>query len=263
MSLGSVISKYRKELGITQESLAQQLEVTNQAVSKWEGDQCCPDVMLLPRLADIFGITIDELFGREALAKETPMINDLPWADDGNLRAVVYMGRKLVGHERSFGEKLKIIFKGNVEKNVYCDFSLECDDVGGHAEAGGNIVCGNVGGDVDAGTSVACGNVEGNVDAGSSVACGDVGGDVDAGGKVACGDVEGNVDAGGEVTCGDIEGDVDAGGSVQCAAIGGDVDAGNNVTCQSVAGDIDAGGDVRCTVVNGSIDAGGGVIFER
>ena len=69
MSLGSVISKYRKELGITQESLAQQLEVTNQAVSKWESDQCCPDVMLLPRLADIFGITIDALFEREAPAQ--------------------------------------------------------------------------------------------------------------------------------------------------------------------------------------------------
>ena len=63
MTLGNTISKYRKTLGITQEALAQQLEVTNQAVSKWESDQCCPDVMLLPRLADIFDITIDELFG--------------------------------------------------------------------------------------------------------------------------------------------------------------------------------------------------------
>ena len=62
MTLGNTISKYRKALGITQEALAQQLEVTNQAVSKWESDQCCPDVMLLPRLADLFGITIDELF---------------------------------------------------------------------------------------------------------------------------------------------------------------------------------------------------------
>ena len=214
MTLGNTILKYRKVLGITQDALAQKLEVTNQAVSKWESDQCCPDINLLPRLADIFGITIDELFGREAPAKPELVISDVPWGDDGNLRGVVYLGRKLVGHERSFGEKLKIIFKGNVEKNVYCDFSLECGDVGGHAEAGGNIACGNVDGDVDAGTSVACGDVEGNVDAGGSVACGDVGGDVDAGGKVTCQSVAGDIDAGGDVRCTVVNGSIDAGGGV-------------------------------------------------
>ena len=63
MTLGNRIAYYRKRMGVTQDALAQQLEVTNQAVSKWESDQCCPDIQLLPRLADIFGITIDELFG--------------------------------------------------------------------------------------------------------------------------------------------------------------------------------------------------------
>ena len=65
MTIGKNIAQYRKTLTMTQEDLAQKLGVTNQAVSKWELEQACPDVMLLPMLADIFGITIDALFGRE------------------------------------------------------------------------------------------------------------------------------------------------------------------------------------------------------
>ena len=201
MTLGNTILKYRKELGITQDALAQKLEVTNQAVSKWESDQCCPDINLLPRLADIFDITIDELFGREAPAKPELVISDVPWGDDGNLRGVVYLGRKLVGHERrSFGEKVKLFFKGKVDKNVYCDFSLECGDVGGNVETDGNVTCQNVGSYVDAGGNVTCGNVEGDMDVGGNVTCGNIGGHVDAGGDVQCSYVSGSIDAGGGVT---------------------------------------------------------------
>ena len=71
MTLGNKIAALRKERGLTQESLAQKLDVTNQSVSKWESDQCCPDILLLPKIADIFGVTIDALFGREAPAAPT------------------------------------------------------------------------------------------------------------------------------------------------------------------------------------------------
>lgn len=63
-SLGKRIVQNRKRLGLTQEQLAEQMGVTAQAVSKWENDQSCPDISVLPRLADIFGITLDELLGR-------------------------------------------------------------------------------------------------------------------------------------------------------------------------------------------------------
>ena len=214
MTLGATILKYRKELGITQDALAQKLEVTNQAVSKWESDQCCPDINLLPRLADIFDITIDELFGREAPAKPELVISDVPWGDDGNLRGVVYLGRKLVGHERSFGEKLKIFFKGKVDKNVYCDFSLECGDVGGNVETDGNVECGDVGGNVETDGNVTCQNVGSYVDAGGNVTCGNVEGDMDVGGNVTCGNIGGHVDAGGDVHCSYVAGSIDAGGGV-------------------------------------------------
>lgn len=49
------IARLRKQLGMTQEQLAGRLGVTYQAVSKWENGQSCPDIMLIPLLADLFG----------------------------------------------------------------------------------------------------------------------------------------------------------------------------------------------------------------
>ncbi len=62
-TLGKRIGANRKRLGITQDHLAEQLGVTAQAVSKWENDQSCPDISILPKLAEIFGITTDALLG--------------------------------------------------------------------------------------------------------------------------------------------------------------------------------------------------------
>lgn len=64
-TLGKRIVSNRKRLGMTQDMLAEKLGVTAQAVSKWENDQSCPDIAILPRLAEIFGISTDELLGRE------------------------------------------------------------------------------------------------------------------------------------------------------------------------------------------------------
>lgn len=62
-TLGKRIVANRKRLGITQDKLAEQLGVTAQAVSKWENDQSCPDITMLPKLAEIFGISVDALLG--------------------------------------------------------------------------------------------------------------------------------------------------------------------------------------------------------
>lgn len=65
-TLGKRIIANRKRLGLTQDQLAEKLGLTAQAVSKWENDLSCPDISILPKLADIFNITTDELLGREA-----------------------------------------------------------------------------------------------------------------------------------------------------------------------------------------------------
>ncbi len=62
MNLGKHIRENRLRLNLTQERLAEKLSVTAQAVSKWESGTGMPDIVLLPELSTIFGVTIDELF---------------------------------------------------------------------------------------------------------------------------------------------------------------------------------------------------------
>ena len=64
-TLGKRIVAHRKRLGMTQDKLAELLGVTAQAVSKWENDQSCPDITMLPKLAEVFGVSTDELLGLE------------------------------------------------------------------------------------------------------------------------------------------------------------------------------------------------------
>ena len=79
-TLGKRIVSNRKRLGLTQDQLAEQLGVTAQAVSKWENDQSCPDISILPRLADIFNITTDVLLGRapQETVREAEIISEDP-----------------------------------------------------------------------------------------------------------------------------------------------------------------------------------------
>ena len=60
-TLGKRISENRKAKNIKQEELAEILLVSPQAVSKWENNISCPDISLLPKLAEILGISVDEL----------------------------------------------------------------------------------------------------------------------------------------------------------------------------------------------------------
>lgn len=212
MTIGKNIAQYRKERNLTQEALAQKLGVTNQAVSKWESDQSCPDVMLLPALADIFGIAIDELFGREP-NKQEPVCADVDWPDDEVLRVVVYEGKRLICGGAA-AKDFKLEYRKDV-KEILSAVSVTCGDVKGDVYSNLCVNCAEVGGNVDAGTAVNCANVGGSVDAGTNVNCGNVGGGVDAGTNVICGNVEGDVDAGTSVRCVSVSGDIDAGGKVQ------------------------------------------------
>ena len=78
-SLGKRLADLRREKNWTQDVVAEQLDVSPQAVSKWENDISCPDILLLPRIADLFCITLDELFGRkEAETRLVPEEERLP-----------------------------------------------------------------------------------------------------------------------------------------------------------------------------------------
>lgn len=61
IKINEQIAFLRKQKGLTQEDLANALGVTNQAVSKWESAQCCPDIQLLPAIAKLFGVPAERV----------------------------------------------------------------------------------------------------------------------------------------------------------------------------------------------------------
>ena len=60
-TLGMMISSLRKEKGMTQLELAEKMGVTDKAVSKWERDLSYPDLNSIPKLAEIFGVSVEDL----------------------------------------------------------------------------------------------------------------------------------------------------------------------------------------------------------
>ncbi|MCH5179821.1 MAG: helix-turn-helix domain-containing protein [Erysipelotrichales bacterium] len=64
-TFGQRLSRLRKEHELTQNDIAERLNISAQAISKWENDLTSPDIDSLIRLADIFNISLDELMGRE------------------------------------------------------------------------------------------------------------------------------------------------------------------------------------------------------
>ena len=68
--IGAFIAQCRKEKNLTQMQLAELLEITNQAVSKWENGRGMPDMTLLQPLCDVLGISLNELFSGEHISAE-------------------------------------------------------------------------------------------------------------------------------------------------------------------------------------------------
>ena len=64
-SIGKFISSLRKANGYTQEELGELLNVSNKTISSWENDNSCPDLSMIPLIADIFNVSCDELLRGE------------------------------------------------------------------------------------------------------------------------------------------------------------------------------------------------------
>ena len=104
MSLGNNIKRYRKDLGITQEELANTLCVTSQAVSKWESGAGLPDITQVIPLAQALNVSTDALFGfnaesydvklAEEVKKKADELRDSGEQSQGALNAVDYLDKQ-------------------------------------------------------------------------------------------------------------------------------------------------------------------------
>ena len=75
-TIGKKISELRRERNMTQEDLAEAMGVSSQAVSKWETELSCPDIMTLRPLAELFGVTVDELLSPDAVNRAVVLPED-------------------------------------------------------------------------------------------------------------------------------------------------------------------------------------------
>ncbi len=200
--LADNITFYRKKKGLTQEALAKKIGISFQAVSKWENEQSCPDILMLPLLAEIFEIPIGAFFSSAVPENDCSGGFSLPWPDDETLRAVIFKGHKLLENSEDTsdftfnlkGEPLNVI--------SYCD--IVCEEISGSATAGNDIRCeGNIGKNASAGNNIDCaGYINGAASAGNNVDCsGNINGCVSAGNNVTCVNLHGAAIAGNGITC--------------------------------------------------------------
>ena len=68
--IGANIAAFRRRMGITQAELAEKLNYTDKAVSKWERGESVPDVMTLVQVAELFSVSLDELTGLTEIERE-------------------------------------------------------------------------------------------------------------------------------------------------------------------------------------------------
>ena len=125
-SIGKRICDLRKAKGMKQEELAQRLDISGQAVSKWENDQTCPDVSLLPRLAEVFGVTTDYLLTGEQ--EETPPVRIVPEEERKDMKDL--MLRVLV--ESKDGDKVRVNLPMQLIQLAQ-DMGLELPQLSGNA----------------------------------------------------------------------------------------------------------------------------------
>lgn len=178
--IGKMIGKLRREKGYTQNEVAEKLSVSYQAISQWENENTYPDIELIPSIAKLFGVTIDELFG---ISKE----QDSEEVEDNKIYIVAFLGNKRLARKQvdELVKKceIEIELKGDVH-DIESWFSVNVQGNVNDINSGHSVNCQKVLGSVRAGHSVTCMDVTGAVTAGHSVDCGNVGGNIAAGHKV-------------------------------------------------------------------------------
>lgn len=104
-SIGAFISALRKSNGMTQKELAEKLCVSDKAVSRWERDESAPDLYLIPVIAEIFGVTSDELLLGKRIIK-----NEGDEKDEPNIKSEKIIKNLAASAKTKFFNKSVICF---------------------------------------------------------------------------------------------------------------------------------------------------------
>lgn len=235
--LSEQIANLRKSNGYTQNTFADMLGVSFQAVSKWENGLCNPDIELLPKIAAIFHITIDSLFGIKQIQqihsvqsnpsleyeKEGLQITQLPWENDATYHFVVFQGHTLLQSREELTE-MEFTLQGNVE-NVVCACNITCHSIAQSATAGRDIHVGSINGNTAAGCDIHAATISGGVSAGCDIHCAQISGGANAGCDIHCeganASISGGASAGCDIHCHEITGDVTCNGDLKVQTIHG------------------------------------------
>ena len=130
-TLGERIAEKRKARGLKQDELAERLGVSAQAVSKWENDVSCPDIMTLPQLAETLGCSIDELLTGKEEAREAVLVPDGERKDfDKLVLRIIVNGAD--------GERVRVNLPLPLIK-VFLDSGISIASMGGDRLSGLNI----------------------------------------------------------------------------------------------------------------------------
>ena len=132
MSFGNVIRKLRREAEMTQEELAELLAISPQAVSRWETEAAMPDISLLPRLANIFNVSADELLEINVAKNEEKIEEFLKNAKRALHHGDFQKSAEILGEAHSmFPRSYKIMYE--LANSLLCVYSRqgkkEYDDV--------------------------------------------------------------------------------------------------------------------------------------
>lgn len=165
--LCSNILRLRKEKGLSQSMLAEKLQITFQSVSKWENNLSCPDISLLPSIAEVLEVSIDELFGIAPVSAEPDSVKTtvqeedassfartiddtlVAWPDDDKLHAVIFKGHHLLKEQElgNLPSQVELKYEGPAA-DIISDYSITIEgDIAisdSTITAGSHITCGNI-----------------------------------------------------------------------------------------------------------------------
>jgi len=124
-TLGKRIAMLRRQKGLKQDDMAERLGVSPQAVSKWENDQTCPDISLLPGIAALLGVSVDELLSGKREAE--PVVRMVPETERKDIKEM--MLRIVV--DSSGGDKVRVNIPVALVQ-VAIDMGMEMPQINGN-----------------------------------------------------------------------------------------------------------------------------------